>query len=73
MSVSDVVASMENSVVAITVEIENTATYMYQNYSYTSEAKGSGVIISPDGYIVTNNHVISGATKVYVTLANGEL
>lgn len=72
MSVSDVVASMENSVVAITVEIENTATYMYQNYSYTSEAKGSGVIISPDGYIVTNNHVISGATKVYVTLANGE-
>ena len=72
MSVSDVVAAVENSVVAITVEIENTATYMYQNYSYTSEAKGSGVIISPDGYIVTNNHVISGATKVYVTLANGE-
>ena len=72
MSVSDVVASVENSVVAITVEIENTATYMYQNYRYTSEAKGSGVIISSDGYIVTNNHVISGATKVYVTLANGE-
>ncbi len=72
MSVSDVVASVENSVVAITVEIENTATYMYQNYSYTSEAKGSGVIISPDGYIVTNNHVIEGAKKVYVTLANGE-
>ncbi len=72
MSVSDVVAAVENSVVAITVEIENTATYMYQNYHYTSEAKGSGVIISPDGYIVTNNHVIEGATKVYVTLANGQ-
>ena len=72
MPVEDVVALVENSVVAITVEIENTTTYMYRNYSYTSEAKGSGVIISPDGYIVTNNHVIADAKKVYVTLANGE-
>ena len=29
---------------------------------------GSGVIIRPDGYIVTNNHVVAGATKVSVTL-----
>jgi Do/DeqQ family serine protease len=29
---------------------------------------GSGVIIRPDGYIVTNNHVVSGATKISVTL-----
>ncbi len=29
---------------------------------------GSGVIISPDGYIVTNNHVVAGATKIKVTL-----
>jgi len=29
---------------------------------------GSGIIISPDGYIVTNNHVVEGATKITVTL-----
>ena len=29
---------------------------------------GSGVIISPDGYIVTNNHVVAGATQIRVTL-----
>ncbi len=31
---------------------------------------GSGVIISPDGYIITNNHVITGAKKIEVTLNN---
>jgi serine protease Do len=31
---------------------------------------GSGVIISPDGYIVTNNHVVEGATEIRVTLGD---
>ena len=34
---------------------------------------GSGVIISPDGYIVTNNHVVEGASDIRVTMSNREL
>lgn len=37
---------------------------------YPQAASGSGVIISDDGYIVTNNHVISGADDISVTLSN---
>jgi len=36
-----------------------------------SEAAGSGFIISPDGMIVTNNHVISGASTIFVTFDDG--
>ncbi len=36
-------------------------------------ALGSGFIIDPAGYIVTNNHVVDGATKVTVTLTNGDV
>lgn len=34
---------------------------------------GSGVIISPDGYIVTNNHVIEGAVDIRVTMSNKDV
>jgi serine protease Do len=40
--------------------------------TYTEESLGSGVIISKNGYIITNNHVIKGATKIYVKLSNGK-
>ena len=39
---------------------------------YTQKAAGSGVIISDDGYIVTNNHVISGADKITVYVAQAD-
>ena len=35
-----------------------------------SEGLGSGVIVSPEGYILTNNHVVDGATSVQVVLAD---
>ena len=36
-------------------------------------AKGSGAIIDTEGHIITNNHVISGAQQIQVTLANGNI
>lgn len=38
-----------------------------------SEASGSGIIISKDGYVVTNQHVISGASEITVYLSTGEM
>ena len=39
---------------------------------YTEKAAGSGVIISEDGYVLTNNHVISGADKITVYVNPGD-
>jgi len=38
--------------------------------SQTVQGSGSGVIVDPDGYIITNNHVVDDATSVKVTLEN---
>ena len=45
-----------------------------RNYGYgfvPIEGKGSGVIIDPRGYVITNNHVIDGAARVQVHLKDG--
>jgi Do/DeqQ family serine protease len=43
-----------------------------QPQSREQKGSGSGVIIRPDGYIVTNNHVVAGATSISVTLNNNQ-
>lgn len=59
------------------VSIINNSSTTYNNFfgSYTqdSQASGSGVIISADGYIVTNYHVIENAYKLTVTLYDGRV
>jgi len=44
----------------------------YQQEPQVQMGSGSGVIISPDGYIITNNHVVEGADKLMVTLNNNK-
>lgn len=66
--VSDVAAKCGPSVVEIIVELTATDQWYGQ---YTTAGAGSGVIISEDGYIVTNNHVIDGATTIVVRTTEG--
>lgn len=68
-TVSMVAETALPSVVEITTEAVVNNSFYGQ---YVTEGAGSGVIISTDGYIVTNNHVVSGSSNIKVRLYNGE-
>lgn len=67
-STSEIVKKTADSVVEISTESVVTGSFAQQ---YVQQGAGSGVIISQDGYILTNNHVINGANSVKVRLRDG--
>lgn len=64
MTAAEIYALNVNSTVGITTSIKTN----YFGYQTTSAASGSGFILTADGYIVTNYHVIEGASAITVTL-----
>ena len=67
-SVADIVSKVSESVVSIVTSIKTTG---YFGMSYDSSAAGTGIVVTEDGYILTNKHVIDGATKINVVLYDG--
>lgn len=67
-SYAAVANAVKDSVVEISTEMATGNSFFQQ---FVQSGAGSGVIISKDGYIITNNHVIEGATRISVRLTNG--
>lgn len=67
LSVSDIAKLTANTVVEIRTETVSTDSFFGQ---FVSEGAGSGVILTQDGYIATNNHVINNASKITVITSN---
>lgn len=67
MTAAEVYAANVNSTVGITTSV----TTNYWGFKTTSAASGSGFIITTDGYILTNYHVIEDSDSISVSLYNG--
>ena len=68
MTPAEVYAANVNSTVGITTSV----TTNFWGYQSTSAASGSGFIISDDGYILTNFHVIEDSSSISVSMYNGD-
>ena len=66
--IADVVAKVKPSVVAITTEV---ISLDFFNRPFTQQGAGSGWILDKSGIIVTNNHVVEGASSITVTMDDG--
>ena len=69
MTPAEVYAATVNSVVSINVSSVSTNIF---GQKVESASSGSGFIITADGYIATNHHVVSGGSSIKVTLYNGD-
>ncbi len=70
LSVAAIAQKVTPSIVNIDVRaVTSTSPFMSPQ---ATEGTGSGVIYTSDGYIITNNHVVSGAQSITVTLSTGE-
>ena len=70
MSDAEVYAANVNSVVSIRTSA--TAGYNFYRQPVETASAGSGFVLSKDGYILTNYHVVKGAETVTVTMYNGD-
>lgn len=69
-TVADVFENVSPSTVSITIQAVTSSSYY--NTSSVQEGEGSGIIVSSDGYILTNKHVVpEGTSKVTVVLYDG--
>lgn len=68
MTIAEIAALNGNAVVEIRTEAVAYDSWFGQ---YVTQGAGSGVIVSTDGYIITNHHVIEGASSITVTLKDG--
>jgi S1-C subfamily serine protease len=70
-AVIQVAETMSPSVVNIEVTQTQTRRSRRSNQSFEAQGNGSGFVITPDGYILTNSHVVHDANRIDVMLADG--
>lgn len=67
-SIAEIADKVSASVVSI---VTSTKTRNFFGQDYESAAAGTGIIVTNDGYVLTNKHVINGATSINVVLDDG--